>query len=101
LDALKWSSLKRIVVTAKEVKGDCHAGIRPGMKFVIDGLTLDLKKSDRVCAVAFASMYYRLFALSHGAKLNRFIQCPDTYSWGSDKGFASVLYEITVEDKSD
>ena len=92
--------MKRIVVTAKEVKGDCHAGIKPGMKFVIDGLNVDLKASDKICPVAFASMYYRLYAHTHGANVGRFIQCPDTYAWGPDKGFASVLYEVTIEGES-
>lgn len=91
--------MRRIVVTAKEVRGTCNAGVKPGMKFVVDGLDLVLKESDKVCPVAFASMYYRLYAHTHGAKVGRFISCPDTYIWGAEKGFGSVLYEITVEEK--
>jgi len=91
--------LKRIVVTAKEVKGTCHAGIKPGSKFVIEGSNLLLKESDVVCPVAFASMYYRLYAHDKGAKVGRFIQCPDSFVWGPNSGTGSVLFEINVEEK--
>jgi uncharacterized repeat protein (TIGR04076 family) len=91
--------LKRITVTAKEVQGKCNAGIKPGSKFVIEGSNLLLKESDVVCPVAFASMYYRVYALNKGAKVDCFIQCPDSYIWGPDKGVGSVLFEITVEEK--
>ncbi len=91
--------LKRIVVTAKEVKGTCHAGIKPGSRFVIEGSNLLLKESDVVCPVAFASMYYRLYAHDKGAKVGRFIQCPDSYIWGPNAGTGSVLFEINVEEK--
>jgi len=91
--------LKRIVVTAKEVKGKCEAGIKPGSKFVIEGSNLLLKESDVVCPVAFASIYYRLYAHGKGAKVGRFIQCPDTYVWGADAGKGSVLFQINVEEK--
>lgn len=91
--------LKRIVVTAKEVKGECHAGIKPGSKFVIEGSNLLLKESDVVCPVAFASMFYRLYAHRAGGKAGYFIQCPDAYIWGPKSGAGSVLFEISVEDK--
>ncbi len=91
--------LKRIIVTAKEVKGTCHAGIKPGSKFVIEGSNLLLKESDVVCPVAFASMFYRLYAHDKGGKVGRFIQCPDSYIWDKDAGAGSVLFEITVQEK--
>ena len=90
--------MKRIVVTAKEVKGICHAGIKPGSKFVIEGANLNLQESDVVCPVAFASMYYRLYAHSRDAKVGRLIQCPDSYIWGPNMGAGSVLFEINVEE---
>ena len=89
-------SLKKIVVIAKEVRGTCTAGIKPGSKFVVEGNNLSLKESDVVCPVAFASMYYRLYALDRGAKVGNYIQCPDTFVWGPE-GTGSVLFEIKVE----
>lgn len=89
----------RIVVAAKEVKGTCDAGIKPGSKFVIEGSNLVLNESDVVCPVAFASMYYRLYAHSRGANVGRFIQCPDSYIWNPGAGTGSVLFEINVEEK--
>ena len=86
-------------MTAKEVKGTCHAGIKPGSKFVIEGNNLLLKESDAICPAAFSSIYYRLYAHTQGAKVGRFIQCPDSFVWGSDKGSGTVLFEINVEEK--
>lgn len=91
--------MKRIVVTAKEVKGTCHAGIKPGSKFVIEGSNLLLKESDVVCPVAFASMFYRLYAHNAGAKVGRFIQCPDSFIWSAKAGTGSVLFEIAIEEE--
>ena len=91
--------MKRIVVTAKEVRGTCRAGIKPGAKFVIEGGNLLLDESDAVCATAFASMYYRVYAQYRGAALGdlHYIQCPDTYIWGPEFGKGTVLFEIKVE----
>lgn len=91
--------MKRIVVTAKEVKGKCNAGITPGAKFVIEGDNILLKESDVICPVAFASMYYRLYAHDRGAKVPFFIQCPDSYVWGPNFGTGSVLFEINIQEK--
>jgi len=91
--------LKRITVTAKEVKGTCGAGIKPGSKFVIEGRNVLLKESDVICPVAFASMYYRLYAHAAGGKAGRFIHCPDSYIWGPDFGGGTVLFEINVEER--
>ena len=90
--------MTRIIVTAKDVKGTCHAGIKPGSKFVIEGANLNLEESDVVCPVAFASMYYRIYALNRGAKAGRYIQCPDSFIWGPNLGAGSVLFEINIEE---
>ncbi len=66
---------------------------------MIEGSNLLLKESDVVCPVAFASMFYRLFALRQGAEAARFIQCPDSYIWGPEAGLGSVLFEIDVKEK--
>ena len=84
---------------AKEVKGICDAGIKPGSKFVIEGRNVILKESDAICPVAFASMYYRLYAHDAGANVGRFIHCPDSYIWGVNAEGGSVLFEINVEEK--
>lgn len=91
--------MKRITVVAKEVKGTCDAGIKPGSKFVVEGRNIVLKESDVICPVAFASMYYRIYAHDAGAKVGRYIPCPDSYIWSSDYGGGSVLFEINVEEK--
>lgn len=93
--------MKRIVVTAKDVKGTCQAGIKPGSKFVIEGNNILLKESDVICPVAFAHMYYRIYALERDAqaRVRRFIGCPDSFMWGPDFGAGSVLFEINVEEK--
>lgn len=91
--------MKRIVVTAKDVKGRCGAGIKPGSKFVIEGSKVLLKESDVICPVAFAHMYYRIYALERGGRARSFIACPDSFMWGSDFGAGSVLFEINVEEK--
>lgn len=91
--------MKRITVTAKDVKGICQAGIKPGSKFVIEGGKLNLKELDAICPVAFASIYYRVYAHDRGAKVGRFIQCPDSYVWGPKFGTGSVLFEIDVKEK--
>ncbi|MCJ7633148.1 TIGR04076 family protein [Candidatus Bathyarchaeota archaeon] len=91
--------MKRIVVTAKDVKGTCIAGIKPGSKFVIERNNILLKESDVVCPVALTHMYYRIYALQKGANVRRTIGCPDGFIWGSDFGQGSVLFEINVEEK--
>jgi uncharacterized repeat protein (TIGR04076 family) len=92
-------NVRRVVVTAKEVKGTCDAGIKPGSKFVIEGDNILLKESDVICPAAFASMFYRLYGHNAGAKVGRYIQCPDSHIWSPNAGTGSVLFEINVEEK--
>jgi uncharacterized repeat protein (TIGR04076 family) len=91
--------LKKITVIAKEVKGICEAGIKPGSKFVIQGRNIVLNECDAICPVAFASMYYRLYAHEEGAKVGRYIHCPDPHIWGVNPEGGTVLFEINVEEK--
>jgi uncharacterized repeat protein (TIGR04076 family) len=91
---------KKVIVTAKEVKGICAAGIKPGDKFVYNDSNLLMDETDVLCPVALASMFYRIYAHARSprAPVAKYIQCPDSYIWGPDKGTGTVLFEIEVEE---
>lgn len=46
-----------IMITAKEVKGHCAAGLKAGDKVVLRGATISLQESDVVCSFAFANIF--------------------------------------------
>lgn len=46
-----------IMITAKEVKGHCAAGLKAGDKVVLRGATISLQESDAVCSFAFANIF--------------------------------------------
>jgi uncharacterized repeat protein (TIGR04076 family) len=87
-----------LVITAKEVKGHCSAGIKVGDKFVLRGANISLPESDRICSFALANLYPVLFAARLGHDLTdlglteRTAQCIDPGPPESLGG--TVLYEI-------
>ena len=94
-----------VVVIAREVKGDCAAGIMPGDKIVLEGANISLEKSDKVCGYAFGNLLPVVFAVRMGVNLrdlglkNRLWQCVDPgppYTKGG-----SVLFEVLTADEYD
>ncbi|WP_371380009.1 TIGR04076 family protein [Sporomusa aerivorans] len=87
-----------LVITAKEVKSTCSAGIQTGDKIVLRGATLSLTESDRICGFAFANIYPAVFAVRLGKDLRelglvtRTVQCIDPGPPYSEGG--TVLFEI-------
>ena len=87
-----------LVITAKEIKGICAAGIKAGDKIVLRGATLSLTESDRVCGFAFANIYPAVFAARLGKDLkelgliSRTVQCIDPGPPYSEGG--TVIFEI-------
>ncbi len=87
-----------LVITAKEIKGTCAAGLKPGDKIVLRGATLSLSESDRVCGFAFANIYPAVFAARLGKDLKdlglvtRTVQCIDPGPPYSEGG--TVIFEI-------
>jgi len=91
-----------LVVTAKEVKGQCAAGIKVGDKIVLRGATISLTESDRICGFAFANIYPAVFAARLGKDLKdlglttRTVQCIDPGPPYSDGG--TVIFEVKTLD---
>jgi uncharacterized repeat protein (TIGR04076 family) len=87
-----------LVITAKEIKGTCAAGLKPGDKIVLREATLSLPESDRVCGFAFANIYPAIFAARLGKDLKdlglvtRTVQCIDPGPPYSEGG--TVIFEI-------
>ncbi|TCL59771.1 putative repeat protein (TIGR04076 family) [Hydrogenispora ethanolica] len=87
-----------LVITAKEVKGHCSAGIRAGDRVVLRGANIALDESDKVCGFAFASLYPVIMAARLGHDLKdlglseRLVQCIDPGPPHSAGG--TVLFEI-------
>lgn len=87
-----------LVITAKEVRGNCAAGIQPGQKIVLRGANISLAESDNICGFAFANLYPVIFAARLGkdpAELGlteRTVQCIDPGPPYSSGG--TVLFEI-------
>lgn len=91
-----------LVITAKEVKENCAAGIKVGDRVVLRGATISLSESDRVCGFAFANIYPVVFAARLGKDLKdlgltqRIVQCIDPGPPFSEGG--TVLFEIAAID---
>lgn len=87
-----------LIITAKEVRGKCAAGIKIGDKIVLRGATISLEESDRVCGFAFANIYPVVFAARLGKDLKdlglteRVVQCIDPGQPYGEGG--TVLFEI-------
>lgn len=89
-----------IMITAKEVKGHCAAGLKAGDKVVLRGATISLQESDAVCSFAFANIYPAVFAARLGKDLKelglatRTVQCIDPGPPYSEGG--TVLFEVKI-----
>ncbi len=87
-----------LVITAKEVKGHCAAGIKVGDRMILRGAAIDLATTDCVCGFAFANLYPVIFAARLGHDLpelgldRRVVQCIDPGPPYSSGG--TVLFEI-------
>ncbi|MDR3589461.1 MAG: TIGR04076 family protein [Negativicutes bacterium] len=87
-----------LVITAKEVKGRCAAGIKAGDKIVLRGANISLTESDKVCGFAFANIYPVVFAARLGNDLKdlglveRTVQCIDPGPPYTEGG--TVFFEI-------
>jgi len=91
-----------VVITATEIKGTCAAGIQTGDRIVLRGATVSLTESDRICGMAFASLYPVIFAARLGHDLKdlgltiRTAQCSDPgVPYG---GGGTVVFEIKALD---
>ena len=88
-----------LIITAREVKGVCAAGIKAGDKIVLRGATISLNETDIVCGSAFASIYPVIYAARYGKDLTelglqeRTVQCIDPGPPFNPKG-GSVFFEI-------
>jgi uncharacterized repeat protein (TIGR04076 family) len=86
----------RITATAKEVKGVCLAGLRPGDRVSIIVPRVDLNHTDKICMNAMSALmpFIRQFSsesLDYNARA--FVSCPDP---GPERGgHGNVLFEIT------
>ena len=87
-----------VEIIAREVKGICSAGVRPGDTIVIRGANISLKESGPVCGYAFAGIYPTVFAVRMGVDFDelglsgRLWQCVDPgppYTAGG-----TVLFEV-------
>lgn len=90
----------RIIVTVKDVKGHCDAGLRIADKFVIEDSNILLDQSDKICPTAFASIYYRIYALLKNVPISSvspYVQCTDHAVWGSYGGHGTVIFEVRRE----
>lgn len=93
-----------VIVIAREIKGECAAGIKVGDKIIIEGANINLEKSDRVCGYALSNLMPAIFAVRMGVDLENFglkgrlWQCVDPgppYTLGG-----TVLFEIMPLDKN-
>ena len=94
-----------LIITAKEVKGHCSAGINVGDKIVLRGATVSLCESDKICGFAFANIYPVVFAARLGKDLKelgltkRVVQCIDPGPPYGEGG--TVLFEIRATEQDD
>lgn len=92
-----------LMITAKEVRGHCAAGIKVGDRIVLRGAMISLEESDRVCGFAFCNIYPAIFAARLGKDLKdlglsaRTVQCIDPGPPYSEGG--TVLFEIDAADQ--
>lgn len=87
-----------IEIVAREVKGSCAAGIKPGAKMVVRGASLSLDESDCACVSALAALWPMAFAVRLGVDLEalglggRLWHCPDPGPPYTPGG--AVLFEV-------
>jgi uncharacterized repeat protein (TIGR04076 family) len=61
--------MKDVVITAKEIKGKCAAGIKVGDKIVMRGSTISLEESDKICGFCFATIFPAIHAIRLGNEM--------------------------------
>jgi len=87
-----------VVVIAREIKGKCAAGIKPGDKIYLEGANINLEKSDCVCGYAFQNLMPVIFAIRLGVDFKklglegRLWQCVDPGPPYTEGG--TVLFEV-------
>ena len=95
--------MKKVVVTAVKVEGHCSAGIKPGDKFVLEGSTLNLRKTDVVCPFALTNIYPIIFAARLGFDIaeiglkERVVQCIDPGAPYTEGG--TVFFRVETADQ--
>lgn len=92
-----------VVIIAREVKGSCAAGIKPGDCIVIRGANISLEESGPVCGYAFCGVFPTVFAVRLGVDLDklglegRLWQCADPGPPYTPGG--TVLFEVRPLDE--
>ncbi len=87
-----------VEIVAKEVRGVCSAGIKPGDRIVIRGPNISTEESGPICGYAFSNIYPTVFAVRLGANLDemglfgRLWQCVDPGPPHTAGG--TVLFEV-------
>jgi len=82
----------KVVITIKEVRGNCTAGHRVGDVFEVEGLHMT---KGRMCNSALVAIYPRIFAMRFGAEIpwskddKILAGCPDPKN--------TVVFEISRE----
>ncbi|NPV71445.1 MAG: TIGR04076 family protein [Firmicutes bacterium] len=89
---------REVEIVAREVKGHCAAGIKPGDKIVLKGANICKEKSGPICGYAFCGLYPVVFAVRLGVDLDnlglegRLWQCADPGQPYTPGG--TVLFEV-------
>ena len=93
--------MKKVIVTAERVSGNCSAKIIPGDKMVFEGANLNLTDTTKVCPFALSTIYPIIFAARLGYDIaelgmkERIVQCIDPGPPLSDG--ATVYWKIVEE----
>lgn len=91
------------MLIAREVKGTCSAGIKPGDKIIVEGPNISLEKSDPVCSYTFANLMLVVFAVRPGVDFDnigfegRLWQCVALGLPYTERGM--VLFEVIPLEK--
>lgn len=92
--------MKKVIVTAERVTGNCAATIIPGDRMVFEGANLNLTETTNVCPFALATLYPIIFAARLGHDIVEFgfkertIQCIDPGPPLSEGG--TVLWKVVI-----
>lgn len=87
-----------VEIIAREVKGYCSAGIKPGDKIVLKGANICKEESGPICGYAFVGVYPTVFACRMGVDFGklglegRLWQCVDPGPPYTPGG--TVLFEV-------
>ena len=87
-----------VEIIAREVRGYCAAGIKPGDRIVLRGANISKEESGPVCGYAFVCVYPAVFAVRMGVRFDelgipgRLWQCADPGQPHTPGG--TVLFEV-------